>query len=265
MTQIELNNAPVELAPQEPQSFAQLARTLLPAMIGGRKMVEVLCGVVAEGLKRGVEPTHPTFQASLWTMHQVGVRAVRINMESGQAELRTEKTDEFDRQPFESHFTAGNIATGRALVATLVYFMNRAIRVNGAMRPVKAQTLETMQKVNQEVTQSRIAGEDMQITAVKHFMRMVEAGHADDSPEIAAAVQVLADCSIAALSYDVEKKTVSIEGFNEANACAVGYLQGLNPEQIAEAHRRVAGLNARMMAAAMPVVGQMPAPRRRRS
>ncbi|MCE9619679.1 MAG: hypothetical protein K8R92_07195 [Planctomycetes bacterium] len=264
MTQIEVNNVAVELKPQERQSFAQLANTLLPGMIAGKKIIELLCSVVAEGSKRGVEATHPTFQASLWAMHQIGVRGVRINLETNNADLRTEKSTEFEKQPFESHFTQGNIATGRALVATLLYFTNRSIRINNVVRPVVPQPLEAMKQVNQAVTQSRLAGEDVPATAAKYFLKMVEAGHADDSKEIQTAVHVLADCSVSALSYDIPGKSITIEGFSEANACAIAYLQGFDPQQIEQMHQRIVGMNARMRGE-MPPAQAMPVARRRRS
>jgi hypothetical protein len=90
---------------------------------------------------------------------------------------------------------------------------------------------------------------------------MIEAGHSMESPEVRCALQVLADLSVAAFSYSVENKTINIEGFNEANACALAYLQGVDAEHIAQVHTRAVSANARMRGAAKPVVMA----RRRRS
>ena len=207
MIQMEVNNVLVELKPQDRQVFTQLLNSILPAMVGGKKIIELLCSILSEGTKRGIESTNPTYQAALWAMYQIGVRGVRIHNETNNADLKTEKSTEFDNQPFESHFTIGNIATGRAMVASALLFTF-------------------------------------------------------DSSEIRCALQVLADISVAAFSYSVENKTFNIEGFNEANACALAYLQGMEAEQISQMHLRAVNSNARMRGTrAQPIITQ----RRRRS
>lgn len=249
MIQMEVNNVSVELKPQERQIFAQLLNSMLPAMVGGKKIIELLCSIIAEGDKRGIEKTNPTYQAALWAMYQIGVRGVRVNNETNNADLKTEKSTEFDKQPFETHFTLGNISTGRAMVASMILFTNRNMRVNQVMQPVVPQTIEMMKPTNEAVMKSRLAGEEIHITAARYFMKMIEAGHAMDSAEVRCALQVLADLSVAAFSYSVENKTINIEGFNEANACALAYMQGMDVDQISQMHSRVAGANARMRGA----------------
>ncbi len=246
MIQIEVNNVLVELKSQDRQIFLQLLNSMLPAMIGGKKIIELLCSILSEGNKRGIETTNPTFQAALWAMYQIGVRGVRINNETNSADLKTEKSTEFDKQPFESHFTLGNIVTGRAMVASMLLFTNRTMRVNQVMQPVVPQTLELMKPTNEAVMKTRLAGEEIQVAAARYFMSMIEAGHASDSSEVRCALQVLSDLSVAAFSYNVQNKTFSIEGFNEANTCALAYLQGMSPEQIAQMHSRTVAANARI-------------------
>jgi hypothetical protein len=136
MIQMEVNNVPIELKPQDRQVFTQLMNSILPAMVGGKKLIELLCSILSEGSKRGIETTNPTYQAVLWAMYQVGVRGIRINSETNNADLKTEKSTEFDKQPFESHFTTGNITTGRAMVASMILFTNRNMRVNQVMQQV---------------------------------------------------------------------------------------------------------------------------------
>ena len=262
MIQMEVNNVPIELKPQDRQVFTQLMNSILPAMVGGKKLIELLCSILSEGSKRGIETTNPTYQAVLWAMYQVGVRGIRINNETNNADLKTEKSTEFDKQPFESHFTTGNITTGRAMVASMILFTNRNMRVNQVMQPVVPQTIEMMKPTNEAVMKARLAGEDIHITAARYFVRMIEAGHSMESPEVRCALQVLADLSVAAFSYSVENKTINIEGFNEANACALAYLQGVDAEHIAQVHKRAVGANARMRGAPTPPV---PMARRRRS
>ncbi len=262
MTQMEVNNVPVELKPQERQVFAQLLNSMLPAMVGGKKIIELLCSVIAEGGKRGIETTNPTYQAALWAMYQIGVRGVRLNQETNAADLKTEKSTEFDNQSFESHFTLGNIATGRAMVAAMLLFTNRSVRINNVMQPVVPQTIEVMKPINEAVMKSRLTGEEIHVTAARYYMRMIEEGHAIDSTQVRGALQVLADLSVAAFSYSVENKTFSIEGFNEANACALAYLQGMDVDQIVQMRLRAANANARMRGAPVP---QVAAARRRRS
>ncbi|MSR33481.1 MAG: hypothetical protein EXS12_01540 [Phycisphaerales bacterium] len=262
MIQIEVNNVVVELKPQERQTFAQLMSTMLPGLVSGKKIIELFCSIIAEGSKRGIETTNPTFQATLWAMYQIGVRGVRINKETNNADLKTEKSSNFDKQPFESHFTMGNISTGRAMVASMILFTNRNIRVNQVMQFVVPQTMELMKPTNEAVMKSRLAGEEIHITAARYFVRMIEAGHTMDSAEVRCALQVLADLSVAAFSYSVENKTINIEGFNEANACALAYMQGMDADQIAQMHSRAAKANARMRGVPTPPIAMA---RRRRS
>ena len=262
MIQMEVNNVLVELKPQDRQVFTQLLNSILPAMVGGKKIIELLCSILSEGTKRGIESTNPPYQAALWAMYQIGVRGVRIHNETNNADLKTEKSTEFDNQPFESHFTIGNIATGRAMVASALLFTNRAVRVNQVMQPVVPQPMELMKPINEVLLKMRLAGEDIHITSARYFMKMIEAGHTFDSSEIRCALQVLADISVAAFSYSVENKTFNIEGFNEANACALAYLQGMEAEQISQMHLRAVNSNARMRGTrAQPIITQ----RRRRS
>ena len=65
MTSIKLNDAVIELKPQENGPFLQLANTFIPALASGKPFAEICCTVVGQGLQQKVpnEQQHLTLSA----------------------------------------------------------------------------------------------------------------------------------------------------------------------------------------------------------
>jgi hypothetical protein len=245
MTSIKLNDAVIELKPQENGPFLQLANTFIPALASGKPFAEICGTIVGQGLQQKVPSDHPMFQGALWMLHQVGVREMRIDLEKGEIHIATPEKSGLEDVPFEEHFTPGNVATGRAMVATLMVLSGRTVRVNGEEVRVVPQPLETMKRVNQEVLQSRQFGEELHITALRRLLAELFSGKAKDSPEVLASLQVVADLNVRSFRYSPDGKQVFLEGFNELNALVMAYLHNMPPDQRKTLVDRVKALNER--------------------
>ncbi len=267
MTTIQLNDATIELKPQENGPFLHLANSLVPALASGKPFAEICCSVVAQGLAEKVPTDHALFQCALWLLWQVGVRSMRIDAAKGEVTIQQPEKSDLEGRPFEEHFTTGNMATGRAMVASLMVLTSRTVRVNGEEVRVVPQPLETMKRVNQEVLQSRQFGEELHVTALRRLLSELFSGKPKDHPEVLAALQVVADLNVRSFTYSSDGKQVSMEGFNELNALVMAYLHNMSPEQSKSLVDRVKGLNERCRNGdgAGFVPSNAPVQRRRRS
>lgn len=245
MTTIRLNDASIELKPQENGPYLQLANSIIPALASGKPFAEICCTVVGQGLQQKVPQDHPLFQGALWMLYQVGVRELHIDVEKGEIRIATPEKSGLENVSFEEHFTPGNAATGRAMVATLMVFSSRSVRVNGEEWRVIPQPLDTMKRVNQEVLQSRQFGEELHVTAMRRLLGELLGGKAKDSPEVLASLQVVADLNVRSFRFSPDGKQVFMEGFNEVNALAMAYLHNMSPDQSKALVDRVKALNER--------------------
>jgi len=245
MTSIRLNDATIELKPQENGPFLQLANGIIPALASGKPFAEICCNIVGQGLQQKVPSDHPLFQGALWMLFQIGVREVRIDVEKGEIHIAQPEKSGMEDVPFEEHFTTGNAATGRAMVATLMVFSSRSVRVNGEEWRVVPQPLETMKRVNQEVLQSRQFGEELHVTAMRRLLGELLSGKPKDGPEVLASLQVVADLNVRSFRFSPDGKQVFMEGFNEINALAMAYLHNMPPDQVKSLVDRVKALNER--------------------
>jgi len=245
MPSITLNDSTIELKPQENGPYLHLANSLIPALAGGQPFAELCCNVLAQGLAEKIPSDHALFQCTLWMLWQVGVRTLRIEIETGKVTIGQPEKSDLEGRPFEEHFTPGNVATGRAMVATLMVLSGRTVRVNGEEVRVVPQPLETMKRVNQEVLQSRQFGEELHITALRRLLAELFSGKAKDSPEVLASLQVVADLNVRSFRYSPDGEQVFLEGFNELNALVMAYLHNMPPDQRKTLVDRVKALNER--------------------
>jgi hypothetical protein len=255
MPSITLNDATIELTPQENGPYLHLANSLVPALASGQPFAQICCNVIAQGLAEKVPIENALFQCTLWMLWQVGVRSLAIELESGKVTIGQPEKSDLEGRPFEEHFSTGNRATGRALVATLMAISQRTVRVNGEEWRVVPQPLETMKRVNQEVLQSRKFGEDLHVTALRRLLHEILQGKAKDSPEVLAALQVVADLNVRSFSFSPDGKQVSMEAFNEINALVMAYLHNMPPEQAQGLVDRVRALNERCRTGGAPGPG----------
>lgn len=203
--------------------------------------------MLADGIRKSVGTEHPLMQSTFWMMHQVGVRKLTIDMESQQVSFGETAASGLEGRPFEENFTAGNQATGRAMVATLMAVTQRFVRVNGEEWAVRVQPLEIMKRVNQETMQSRQFGEDIHVTAVRRLVMLLVQGKAKDDPEVMAALQVVADLNVRGFRHSEDGRQVAFEAFSEPNALAMAYLSNLSPEHRDRAVAKAKELNERCM------------------
>lgn len=263
MTTIQLNDRTIELTPQPAGTYLQLANNFMPALAAGEPFAKVCAMVLADGLKQNAPTDHPLFQCTLWMLHQVGVRTVKLDLEKQSADFGTPEASSLEGRPYGEHFTPGNVATGRAMVASLMLVTARHVRVNGEEWLVRVQPIQTMQRVNQETLQSRKFGEELHVTAVRRLLSLVLGGKPKDDPEVLAALQVVADLNVRSFRYSEDGRQVAFEAFNEPNALAMAYLHNMDDEQRAKALARVQQLNARCQGAPVPDRGEPPQRRRR--
>jgi hypothetical protein len=264
MASIRLNDNDIELKPQEDGPFLHLANSLIPALAGGQPFAEICCNVIAQGLAEKIPSDNALFQCTLWMLWQVGVRSMKLDLASGQVNIAQPEKSDLEGRPFEEHFTSGNRTTGRALVATLMAISQRSVRVNGEEWQVVPQPLETMKRVNQEVLQSRQFGEELHVTALRRLLSEIMSGKSRESPEVRAALQVVADLNVRSFSHSTDGRQVSMEGFNEVNALVMAYLHNMPPDQAKALVDRVKALNERCRTGGGPGVPSTNAPVNRR-
>ena len=89
MTTIRLNDATIELKPQESGPYLQLANSIIPALASGKPFAEICCTIVGQGLQQKVPNDHPLLQGALWMLYQVGVRELHIDVEKGEIRIAT--------------------------------------------------------------------------------------------------------------------------------------------------------------------------------
>jgi hypothetical protein len=247
MTTIELNGNRIELKPQENAHYLHLANNFIPLLSAGEPFAKVCALVLADGMRKSVGTEHPLMQSTLWMMHQVGVRTVKIDLEGQQVNFGETAASDMEGRPFEENFTPGNQATGRAMVATLMAVTQRSVRVNGEEWAVRVQPLETMKRVNQETMQSRQFGEEIHVTAVRRLVTLLMQGKAKDDAEVLAALQVVADLNVRGFRHSADGKQVAFEAFSEPNALAMAYLSNLSPDHRDRAVAKARELNDRCM------------------
>ena len=266
MTTMQFNNQTVELKPQENGPFLHLAGNMIPALSAGEPFAKICCHILSEGMKQNAPTDHPLMQCAMWMLYQVGVRTITIDLEKEEVNMGQPEKTSLEGVPFGEHFTPGNAATGRAVVATLMLITSRSVRVNGEEWPVRPQPLETMKRVNAEVVQSRKFNEEHHITATRRLLSLLLAGKTKDDPEVLASLQVMADLHVRSFRYTADGSQVVFEAFNEPNALAMAYMHNMDPAQTQNMLQRVHAMNMRCQqgAAGVPPTNA-PVNRRRRN
>lgn len=245
MTTMLFNDQTIELKPQENAPFLHLAGNMIPALAAGEPFARICCHVLSEGMKQKAPTDHALMQCAMWMLHQVGVRSISIDLQQEQVNMGQPEKTSLEGVPFGEHFTPGNAATGRAVVATLMLLSTRSVRVNGEEWPVRPQPLETMKRVNAEVIQSRRLNEEHHITATRRLLSQLMAGKTKDDPELLASLQVMADLHVRSFRYSPDGSQVVFEAFNEPNALAMAYLHNMDPVQTQNILQRVRAMNQR--------------------
>ncbi len=248
-TEIVLNGASIKLQPQPRPVFMNLAATIIKSMYDAPNFGAIVSGLLADGLEKKVEPDHPLFQASLWLMHEMGVREFRIDVEAKRMEVDRQLSQEERERDTSDPYTKGNIATGRAVIASVANLRNRTFSLNGTIVQVRLQEKTLMEEHVQAVVKSRGVNEDLYSAAMRGLVGRVMEGLPAEDPKVQCAILLLSDLGVRGMRIvkEEERVNVSIEGLNENDAMAAAFLQGAETEQIHQARDRIRNLHKALM------------------
>ncbi|MBM4111410.1 MAG: hypothetical protein FJ254_08665 [Phycisphaerae bacterium] len=249
-TEIVLNGASIKLHPQPRPVFMNLAATIIKSMYDAPNFGAILSGLLADGLEKKVEQEHPLFQAALWIMHEMGVREFRIDVEAKRMEVDRQLSPEERARDTSDPYSKGNIATGRAVLASVANLRNRTFSLNGTVVQVRLQEKALMEEHVQAVVKSRGMHEDFYSAAMRGLVGRVIEGLSTEDPKLQCAILLLSDLGVRGMRVvkeEGDRVNVSIEGLNENDAMAAAFLQGAEPEQIHQARDRVRTLHSTLM------------------
>lgn len=248
-TEIVLNGASIKLQPQPRPVFMNLAATIIKSMYEAPNFGAIVSGLLADGLEKKVEADHPLFQASLWLMHEMGVREFRIDVEAKRMEVDRQLSQEERERDTSDPYTKGNIATGRAVIASVANLRNRTFSLNGTIVQVRLQEKTLMEEHVQAVVKSRGVNEDLYSAAMRGLVGRVMEGLPAEDPKVQCAILLLSDLGVRGMRIvkEEERVNVSIEGLNENDAMAAAFLQGAETEQIHQARDRIRNLHKALM------------------
>lgn len=251
MASIILNGATIELTIQKQETLGALAQTLVPMLAAKQSLLSSLGAVLAHGLAKPIAPTDPPMQACLWLLHEMGIRAMTASPGGGGGSV-DKVTSEAERACDTSDpYSAGNMATGRAMAAALSNVSMRSFTLNGTARTVKILPREKMEPAMQAVVDMRRLNEPIHITTTRALASMIASGTSLEDERVDAIVSLLSDLGITALSIDLATNTITLEGlFSEANAVASAYLHGGGLQGIQKARERITQLNTQAQNAA---------------
>jgi hypothetical protein len=248
-TEIVLNGASIKLQPQPRPVFMNLAATIIKSMYDAPNFGAIISGLLADGLEKKVEQDNPLFQAALWLMHEMGVREFRIDVEGKRMEVDRQLSQEERERDTSDPYTKGNIATGRAVIASVANLRNRTFALNGTIVQVRLQEKALMEEHVQAVVKSRGVNEDLYSAAMRGLVGRVMEGLPAEDPKVQCAILLLSDLGVRGMRVvkEEERVNVSIEGLNENDAMAAAFLQGAEPEQIHQARDRIRNLHKALM------------------
>jgi hypothetical protein len=248
-TEIVLNGTSIKLQPQPRPVFMSLAATIIKSMYDAPNFGAIISGLLADGLEKKVEHDNPLFQAALWLMHEMGVREFRIDVEAKRMEVDRQLSQEERERDTSDPYTKGNIATGRAVIASVANLRNRTFTLNGTVVQVRLQEKALMEEHVQAVVKSRGVNEDLYSAAMRGLVGRVMEGLPAEDPKVQCAILLLSDLGVRGMRIvkDEERVNVSIEGLNENDAMAAAFLQGAETEQIHQARDRIRNLHKALM------------------
>ena len=265
-TEIVLNGTSIKLQPQPRPVFMNLAATIIKSMYDAPNFGAIISGLLADGLEKQVHD-NPLFQAALWLMHEMGVREFRIDVEAKRMEVDRQLSAEERARDTSDPYTKGNIATGRAVIASVANLRNRQFVLNGTSVQVRLQEKAQMEEHVQAVVKSRGVNEDLYSAAMRGLVGRVMEGLPAEDPKVQCAILLLSDLGVRGMriAKEEDRVNVSIEGLNEHDAMAAAFLQGAETEQIHQARDRIRNLHNALMsraqaAASKAGAGAAPAP-----
>lgn len=249
MASMQLNGQEVPLQIQSQEVIGALALAIVPLLANKHGIVESLGGVLAEGLGKGLAATEPQIQACLWLLHELGVRAMSVKAGAAEGSIDRVLTQEERSRDTSDPYSAGNIATGRAMAFSLANLATRQFRLNGEVRAVKVLPKEVMAPAMQAIVDMRRLNEPIHITSTRALASLLTSGAALDDARVDAVVSLLSDLGVGGISVDAQKTLITFDGlFSEANAAASAYLHGGGSNGVKAARDRIRYLNSQATA-----------------
>ncbi len=241
MPSITLNGTSIPLTQQKADAFGKIANVALPQM-PKVPLGSILAALLTDAKKQSIGNDHALVQASLWMLHEMGVRAVELDDVAGTMKVTEHIPSEQMARDNTDPFTTGNMATGRAMVVALHNRANRTFHLNGEKLDLTPPKLEDMKKTVAGINQLRRVNEDHMAAAARYLGGLTKQEGHRDSPAFRCATTLLSDFGICAVRVDAEGGLLTVEGLNEADAMCGAYLQGASPEQVRAARDRVRSL-----------------------
>ncbi|MSR44650.1 MAG: hypothetical protein EXS15_04735 [Phycisphaerales bacterium] len=276
MASMILNGERIELTLQKQETFGALAQTIVPMLAAKEQLLSALGAVLSHGLATPIATSEPPMQACLWLLHEMGVRAMTTSA-SGKGGSIDKVTTEAERACDTSDpYSAGNMATGRAMAVALSNVSLRTFLLNDMRRDVKILPRDKMAPAMQAVVDMRRLNEPIHIACTRALASLVASGVPNDDERVDAIVTLLSDLGVVGVSVDTATSTITFAGlFSEANAAASAYLQGAGGDGVQRMRARIGQLNSQAQNARAPAssVASSPAssraatvvkPRRRR-
>ncbi len=244
MATMMLNQEEVPLAIQSQEIIGTLAIAVLPLIAAKQGIVASLGGILAHGLKEGVATVDPKIQAPLWLLHELGVRAITVEVGGSAGSVDKVVPEEERARDTSDPFSPGNIATGRAMAVALANLSSRQFVLNGEVRQVRLLEREKMAGAMQAVVDIRRLNEPIHLTTTRALATLIASGVPTDDERVDAVVSLLSDLGVPGITVDPGTTTITFEGpFSEANAACSAYLQGGGPAGVAAARARIKHLN----------------------
>lgn len=261
-TEIVLNGSSIKLHPQPRPVFMSLASVLIQHMYDAPNIGAIVSGLIADGLEKQIDQDNPRFQALLWLMHEMGVREFRVDGEQKRMEIDRQLTPEERARDTSDPYTLGNIATGRAVLASVANLRNRTFTLNGESIEVRLQERATMEEYVQKVLSARGVNEDHHSAAMRGLVSLVADGVPSDDVRVKCAILLLSDLGVRGMriAKEGDRITVSIDALNEFDAMAAAFLQGGQPEHVHQVRDRVVAMRAALIKRAQASAGAQPAP-----
>lgn len=245
MPSIRLNGETVHLKAQTLKDFQGLTGAVYRGLKEDEPVQGTVMRVLADALKKELAVDSAIVQTTLWMLHDLGVRAVSIDLEQNTVNL-----DEFE----ETEAARGdarwmgvaNIESGRAYAAALVNIHRRGIILNGQPQRCFPQPREEVQKIAAQVNANRLLNEELVLTAARAIGAFMRQGKTIADAEFRAALEIASGLGILELVIDHENGKLALRQFSESNAAATALLSGADAKQVQQVRERIRGFNAQL-------------------
>jgi hypothetical protein len=245
MASIRYNGETIHLKPQAFKDFQGLTGAVFRGLKEDEPVQGTVMRVLADALKKGQAMDGPIVQTTFWMLHDLGVRAVTLDLENNTANL-----DEFE----ETEAARGdarwmgvaNIESGRAYAAALVNIHRRGMLVNGTVHRCFPQPREEVQKIAQQINANRLVNEDLVFTAARAIGALLKQGKGPNDVEFKCAIEIASGLGIVELVVDMESGKLALRQFSESNAAATALLSGADAKQVQGVRERIKGFNTQL-------------------